>query len=308
MESFNEPIAIDKITREIIEFWKGEEFDNVVRFPGAQPVSIELNDIPIIQSAEYLCCIKYDGERYFLVLRQYHKKNYTILVNRNMEMFSIPGMHFNQYAYKKGCIFDGEMLDGNVFIIHDAVECIGINTKVKSFSDRWKMCNSVLSTQYSPSTGLEIKLKTFIEMKNFASVFELMKTRTNPNDGIIFYPVNEPIGYKTQMNFFKWKPPGHHTIDFLTRENSGRCELITWSGGRENVYETMNINVVKSIEDYKPNCVIEFNTIDSNNKIEFVPVKVRTDKPKGNNLYTVRKTILNVRENIDKTKLIEFFE
>lgn len=303
MEKFTEHSIIEKLKKSICDFWKGEEFDDKCRFPGAQPVSIELKDIDTIKKNRYVCCVKYDGERFFMILTKINGVNYSFLVDRNMTFFKIKNS-FKDYAYQKGCIFDGELIE-NKFIIHDSIQCMGINVKITDFDNRWKKCNSVLVNFLE---NPDIFLKTFFPMNRFKDLVQYMQTINFKNDGIVFYPMDEQIGYKTQMNFFKWKPPGHHTIDFLTNQKEDKCQLITWSKGKENVYENIPLENVMKLDNYKPNCVIEFNTkITFNDEIEFVPIKVRIDKPKGNNLYTVRKTILNVRENIDLNKLITEF-
>lgn len=282
----------------ICDYWKGEEFDDVLRFPGAQPVSLELKDIETIKKNEYWCCPKLDGERYFLVV--FSGKTY--MVDRNLKSKEIR-VEWLPYVLRKGLILDGEVIDGNKFIIHDAIDVLGVGVKSRDFPQRIEAARTAIGM--FRGGAIELYLKKFYLPQDLKLLLE--ESKDMPTDGLIFYPVRGPIGYKTQMNFFKWKPPGHHTIDFLTRPRGDSLELITWSRGKESIYSTIPMDIVKDMDNYNPKgCVIEFNTVLSG-KPTFIPLKVRTDKPRGNNLYTVRKTILNVEQNITLEKLIEHF-
>ena len=290
------------ISKKICNFWKGEEFDDKLRFPGAQPISLELKDIVTILQNEYLICPKLDGERFFLVLQP----EGCWFVNRNMEFFET-NIKFNKYLKTKGTILDGELLPNN-FVIHDAIEVLGQNVKTKDFDKRISSIKCIMNMFRNEPNCINISLKDFWSVKSIRDMIKWMKQYKIPNDGIIFYPVKGPIGYKTQMNFFKWKPPGHHTIDFLVRQSGQHMDLITWSRSKETVFESLPIEMFTELEHFNPKeCVIEFKTEMKQKKCQFIPWKVRTDKPIGNNLYTVRKTILNVKENITIENLIEEF-
>lgn len=296
MEKITDTKIIESVTDDICNYWKGEDFGNNKIFPGAQPTSIELKDLETIKTEGYICCPKLDGERYFLVIR----KIGTILVNRNMEMFMIK-ISWNPYIVEKGAILDGELIDKH-FVIHDAIEVLGKNVKVRNFDQRLTSIKSAV--QMFQGGDIHISLKGFFNIENIGSMVDWMEENKIPNDGIVFYPIKGGIGYKSQSNFFKWKPPGYHTIDFLVRKNGRMIELITWASSREQIFKKVPFGNIVKLENFKPDgCIIEFNVRDD----DFIPIKVRTDKPRGNNMYTVRKTILNAKENIKVEDLIKYF-
>lgn len=288
----------DKIRKQVCEFWKGEEFDDKLRFPGAQPISLELKDIATIKRNEYWICPKLDGERFFLISRY----EQIFLINRNME-FTPVKLTVNPYILKKGIILDGELLPGH-FVIHDAIEVLGKNVKMLDFDKRWASANSIM--KMFGEGDFKVTLKSFWKPNQLPQMIKWMESNKIPTDGIVLYPLKGPIGYKTQMNFFKWKPPGHHTIDFIVRKCSNTmASLITWSKSRETEFSKIQLLDFQNVTNFNPDgCVVEFNTLLDNGNTIFVPIKVRSDKPIGNNLYTVRKTILNVKENITIDKLI----
>lgn len=305
---------IDKLSREICSYWSGEEFDDKIRFPGAQPVSIEMKDFKTLKSNKYVVCAKLDGERYFLLCTKVPKDlsepdgeqlNVSFMVNRNMEFYII-SLECPENVYSGETLLDGELLD-NQFIVHDAIVLAGNFVKMSNWDIRWKTTDKFImnSIRMNANNTLAVKLKKFYDIKGVSHLFQEMSSSGIPTDGLVFYPVEEPIGYKTQNSLFKWKPPGHHTIDFVVNINEdNNVDLITWSGGKEVVYTTLSLSKFEEIGSIKNGDVVEFESKFLGAKPIFKPITKRIDKPKGNNLFTVRKTLKNVKENIQKNDII----
>jgi len=303
------PELITRLSKQVNLYWKGEQHDNELRFPGAQPVSIEKKDFHILKSNPYLVCAKLDGERYFvfatkvpanLNLPRKNLMNVTFLVNRRLDFYIITET-FSDEVYQNKTLLDGELIN-NELVIHDIIIIRGEIVKDKTFDIRWKLCDDFLIKNFRNNSNvntLNIRLKKFYPLQLIKDLFRDIKNNNIKSDGIVFYPVNDKVKYRCQDNLFKWKPPGKHTIDFKIKINENEVELLTWGNRKTIVYEKLPLSIFDELKGFKDNQVIEFKVEND----EFIPILIRHDKPVGNNLYTIRKTLLNVRENIREIDL-----
>ena len=91
-------------------------------FPGPQPVTIEMKDLPNLNE-DYMVCEKTDGERSILLLINIDNKPMCFIINRNNDLY------FTDLSFKKevfeGSIFDGELIKTKNnswnFLIHDCM-------------------------------------------------------------------------------------------------------------------------------------------------------------------------------------------
>lgn len=308
------PELVSILSDGVCKFWKNMTFDDKVRFPGAQPVSIELKDVPTLKKNKYVVCAKLDGERYFLYITKIPEiiskptenlLNVSLLVNRNMEFFIIT-LSCPEIAYSGGCLLDGELVNSN-FIVHDSIIVSGNIVGSKDWETRWKTTDKFISTDIKPSkdSTFGIFLKKFYHLGAIKTLFKDMEAQSVPTDGVVMYPIADSVKFKTQDNLFKWKPPGHHTVDFIINIVGASVDLITWGNGKEIVYHTLPRGVFETIGGVNNGDIVEFNTKFVGGVCQFIPFLKRNDKPKGNNLYTVKKTILNAKENITQENLIK---
>lgn len=292
-------------------------------FPGAQPISLEKKNLETIKENNYLAGAKLDGERFLLFVTQFQGKNLSLLVDRTFTFYLVNQKWIHKNAYTKGILVDGELMrKGNgdsLYFVHDVCVVEGQNVMEKRFDMRLKIFKTFLQAKRwnsdSDKNTFYIDLKPFYWVKD---LHKLAKTESfkNDSDGIVFYPVDEPVRRRTQFTLFKWKPPGYHTIDFKIKHNIGVAELssdekttdlLTWDPKerREYTYET-----VEYLEEYPDEAIVEFNVHldDENpNEVNFEPIKHRTDKSTGNSQFTIDRTIFNVKENITLEFLLEFF-
>jgi hypothetical protein len=294
------------------------EKNNESSFPGAQPISLEKKNIRTIKNSDYLAGAKLDGERFFLFVTQVGEKNLSLIIDRTFTFYLVSQKWVHRNSYIKKILVDGELTE-NGFHVHDVFLVEGQNVMDLSFDARLRIFKSFLKASRWESTS---KKNTFnISLKHFYKISDLdklAKTESfrNKSDGIVFYPVNEPVQKRTQFTLFKWKPPGCHTIDFKIKQNSGDSEnllpedekstdLITWDPKerREYTYET-----VEYINEFPDEAIVEFNVhLDDENpdEVVFEPIKIRTDKSTGNSQFTIDRTIFNVKENITLEYLLE---
>jgi mRNA guanylyltransferase len=291
-------------------------------FPGAQPISIELKDLPIISKSNYVAGAKLDGERFFMYSIQLPKKlngqvnsgfhNLTLLIDRTFTFYVVRQAWVHINAFVKQILVDGELTtDG--YNVHDVMVVEGNNVMSRDFLTRIKLFDSFLKA--GRWNGSSSKRNTFkILLKSFYPISELInltksKQFIENSDGIVFYPVKEPVQKRTQFSLFKWKPPGHHTVDFkIELKDGGEIDLVTWDPKihKEVVFETLiDEDAIRC--HYPHESIVEFNIdfVETTGDISFIPLKQRIDKSHGNSKLTIERTIHNVKENITLDRLLK---
>ena len=264
--------------REIQEFilrkWNS---NNIERFPGPQPISIERVHFKTLRSHKYFVCEKTDGIRHFLVcFTDSMDRKICALVNRSFQFTLWP------LTIPRDTLLDGELI-GDSFIVHDAVCIQGEDLRKMDLAKRLSRAVS-LSKVIIPGQ-LRVSVKQMRDLSDIAQI------RLGENtDGLIFTPVNEDIRMGTHRTLFKWKPREKCTVDFIFRDghlciqNDSRLEKVQSGHGTDgSIYE----------------CVFDGRT--------WVSVGTRTDKSHPNNKRTLERTLVNIKEDILFCELVQEF-
>lgn len=306
------PAACFYLKKKICSYWK--ETNERYLFPGPQPVSIERKDFETLRKEKYVVCAKTDGERYFLYCttipvtferKKCIKIKICVLVSRNFDFYIVTQKFINEKIYTKDTLLDGEIID-NKFVIHDSIILSGDNVKETNWENRWTKCNEFLNNFYkqNETNTFEIHLKKFYHLNSIGSLFDEIKELKIKSDGVVFYPMDLPVKYKTQYTLFKWKPPGNHTIDFKIVKSGTIYELFVFHKGHDKKFSEIPESRLFMLGQVKSDIIVEFEV----RKKDFFPVKIRTDKTRSNSYLTATKTILNARENIKQTELCDLFD
>jgi mRNA capping enzyme, catalytic domain/mRNA capping enzyme, C-terminal domain len=255
-------------------------------FPGPQPVSIERKHFPILRRSEYLVCEKSDGVRHLFVVLKYGDKKMCIMMNRANDMFLAP-LNLPKIAYD-GTVLDGELVQGNLLLVYDAVYVAGTSVRNLNLIQRMEHANRVVKNIMKLKTDIiTIKCKTFYNFKNFESFQrEFLPTLTYKTDGLVFTPLHEPIRVGTHETMFKWKPRDLNTIDFQVKGN----RLYLQEKGRL-VYEG---DLRTRPEWIAEDCIVECQYSGEH----WVPQNLRPDKTHPNNRRTFYRTLQNIKEDI----------
>ena len=112
-------------------------------------------------------------------------------------------------------------------------------------------------------------------------------------------------------HLFKWKPRNLHTFDFKVEERGNdiiaqvneKGELTDYASvSKDTEVGKMFYNALKKLKEYSSGSIVE---CDYNEVTEcYDPVLVRTDKTHPNGIFTVDKTLLNIRQNITIEELV----
>lgn len=243
---------------------------------------------------EYLVCEKTDGVRHMLVSCEHEGKRVTVLVNRAFAMTPVSTM------IPRGTILDGELVELKaggtrpVFLVYDSVVVKGTDVRRQPLTARLEAARNLLkSVVRSTKDPFEIRVKTMIPLKDFATGLPPLDSFPWVTDGLVFTPVHDPIRMGTHETMFKWKPRDRITIDFLVR--NGR-ELFVQDRGTE--YKEAELHRPQT-QQFPDGSILECGYGDLGWTVE----KIRTDKTYPNNRRTYFRTLVNLREDI---QLAEF--
>lgn len=250
--------------------------NDIERFPGPQPISIEKKHLPLLKRNDYLVCEKTDGTRNFLVcFTDSANRKICALVNRSFDytLYSL--------TVPRDTLLDGELIDDK-FIVHDAVCIQGEDLRSKPLTERLKKAAALVKV-IIPSQ-IRVICKMMIPFKDIKQL-----TLGEKTDGVIFTPINEPIRMGTHRTLFKWKPYEKITIDFLLK-NGNFCIQ----------HESKLLIVQKQTEHSDKNGIYEC----SYDGKKWEPIKKRTDKSHPNNKRTYERTLININEDIKFCELV----
>lgn len=264
----------DSIKLFIKNKWDSE---NIERFPGPQPISIEKKHIPLLSKNEYLVCEKTDGVRHFLIcFTDDQNRKICALVNRSFDYTLFP------LTIPRDTLLDGELL-GDTFIIHDAVCIKGEDLRMKNLHERLKYAHAVTKA-IIPIPQLKVVCKTMLPYSQMKFLKLGEKT-----DGVIFTPVNEPIRMGTHRTLFKWKPFDRITIDFKLK------------GGNFYIQHESKMILIQKYPEHSDKEGIYECSFDGD---IWEPILKRNDKSHPNNKRTYERTLINIKENIQFCELV----
>lgn len=291
-------------------------------FPAPQPVSLERRDLSKLIEYEYLVCAKSDGMRFLLVC--YGGNNY--MVDRAFKFYKVNINFRNDELYNStgplelGGIFDGELVLNKQgkwqYVVHDCINIYGKDQSKNIFPARYSEIIKLTCDYWNPE-GSEFRItsKQFFPFKQLALLNKLIQEDKldHKTDGIICTPKNKKVGSHTQYDLFKWKPRHLHTFDFKIVKNEKGITAFVNKNGTHVPYasaphgspeEKIFVDgLTKNCPDFTNNCIVECDYDDLNDT--YTPIKLRQDKTHANSYHTVRKTLCNIKENINIDELIQ---
>ncbi|KAM6460672.1 mRNA-capping enzyme isoform 2-T2 [Liasis olivaceus] len=246
--------------------WKG------TGFPGAQPVSMDEQNIKLLEQKPYKVSWKADGTRYMMLI---DGKNEVYMIDRDNSVFHVSNLEFpfrkDPRVHLENTLLDGEMIidkvNGQVvprYLIYDIIKF------------------SLLEGNFAREVSHEV-------------------------DGLIFQPIGK---YKPGRcdDILKWKPPSLNSVDFrlkiarvagegLLPRNVG----LLYVGSLDRPFA--EIKVTKDLKQYD-NKIIECKF--ENNSWVFM--RQRIDKSFPNAYNTAMAVCNSIQHPVTKEFLFEFIE
>ncbi|KAM7136065.1 mRNA-capping enzyme isoform 5-T5 [Molossus nigricans] len=241
-------------------------------FPGAQPVSMDKQNIKLLEQNPYKVSWKADGTRYMMLI---DGTNEVFMIDRDNSVFHVSNLEFpfrkDLRIHLSNTLLDGEMIIDRV------------------------------NGQAVPRYLIYDIIKFNLLEGNFA------KEVSHEMDGLIFQPTGK---YKPGRcdDILKWKPPSLNSVDFrlkITRmggegllpQNVG----LLYVGGYERPFA--QIKVTKELKQYD-NKIIECKF--ENNSWVFM--RQRTDKSFPNAYNTAMAVCNSISNPVTKEILFEFID
>lgn len=272
------------------------------RFPGPQPISIEREHFSKLAENPYWVCAKTDGSRFLLVCVTCFDVNYCVLINRKNEIHLIE-VCTTKDAFQ-GTILDGELIMNNEtkqydFLVYDATIVCGEDTTQMFHSQRISKARDLIWRMHvSERHNIHVRLKYFMPLNEFSQYKSTILPFTPyTNDGLIFTPEKNPVISGTNFDMFKWKPYRKNTVDFWVEIDYSHRNRLVMKLSKGKFMVCMHdhyIHISPSLKEELPGVVeCEFN-----GRNNWVGLFMRADKTYPNSVFTMNKTLLNIRENI----------
>ena len=277
-----------------------------LKFPGPNPVSLDTSHFSSLAAEPYYACEKTDGVRVLLVCCRHAGVNLVALVDRALAWYLFPVQRVPKALYQ-GTLLDGELAWNRAtgswdYMVFDAVCVSGIPVLNAPLPQRLAAVNRALAGRYEPTDRdpARLRLKTFVPCSKPDDVTAHLERarRSYDVDGLILTPARAPVVYGRHGGMFKLKFGSRHTVDFLVGP-SGR-DLLGFDHGQHAAVGRL------AGGQLAPGCIAECAP-HPGAADEWDVVHVRTDKTTANDMFTYRKTLLNMRENLDWDKVKHVF-
>ncbi|XP_061741858.1 mRNA-capping enzyme isoform X2 [Nerophis ophidion] len=272
-------------------------------FPGAQPVSMDKQNLSFLEQKPYKVSWKADGTRYMMLI---NGKNEVFMIDRDNTVFHIANLEFPFYkdprVHLSNTLLDGGQpvgqCDFNIRLLCIEKEIISPRMQ--------KMKNGQIDKTKEP---FSVRNKPFFDIQAARKLLEGSFTSqvSHEVDGLIFQPCGK---YKAGRcdDILKWKPPNLNSVDFRLK--------ITTVGGEGLLPETVGLLYVgnygrpfaqmKATKELKvfDNKIIECNFANNT----WVFMRQRIDKSFPNSYDTAMAVCKSIQEPVTKDILLEFVD
>ncbi|XP_026173837.1 mRNA-capping enzyme isoform X2 [Mastacembelus armatus] len=296
-------------------------------FPGAQPVSMDRQNIRFLEQSPYKVSWKADGTRYMMLI---NGKNEVFMIDRDNTVFHIANLEFpfrkDPRVHLSNTLLDGEMIIDKVngqpvprYLIYDIIKFNGQPVGQCDFSIRL-LCieKEIISPRMEKmKTGQIDKTKEPFSVRN-KPFFDIHASRkllegsftsqvSHEVDGLIFQPCGRYRPGRCD-DILKWKPPNLNSVDFrLKIAKVGGEGLLTQTVGLLYVgnYDRpfAKMKATKELKEYD-NKIIECTFANSS----WVFMRQRVDKSFPNSYDTAMAVCRSIQEPVTKDFLLEYLD
>ncbi|XP_078504413.1 mRNA-capping enzyme isoform X2 [Lissotriton helveticus] len=296
-------------------------------FPGAQPVSMDKQNLIFLEKKPYKVSWKADGTRYMMLI---DGKNEVYMIDRDNSVFHVSHLEFpfrkDLRIHLSNTLLDGEMIIDKVkgqvvprYLIYDIIKFSGQPVGECDFNVRLSCIEKelIMPRHEKMKTGLidkaqepfSVRNKPFFDIQNARKLLEGSFARevSHEVDGLIFQPIGKYRPGRCD-DILKWKPPSLNSVDFrLKITRVGGEGLLTQSVGFLYVgsYDRpfSQIKVTRELKQYD-NKIIECKF--ENNSWVFM--RQRVDKSFPNSYETALAVCNSIKYPVTKEILFEFID
>ncbi|PAA72841.1 hypothetical protein BOX15_Mlig010591g1 [Macrostomum lignano] len=303
------------------------------RFPGCQPVSMDANNLQLLQQKDYRVSWKADGFRYMMAVLG---RGEVYAIDRDNSVFLVPNLEFpsrkDPSKHVADTVLDGELVIDTVqgaaiprYLIYDAVQFESQPVGRCPFARRLQCIEleligprNAMKQRLGPQLPKEpfsVRLKGFYGLDACVKLLsqEFTESLGHETDGLIFQPAGPSDIYTggSLATLMKWKPPELNTVDFklqwIRRKEPGCLEEHfgdLYAGGSD--VSMGRIRMTKKDATKYDGKIVECR-FDSQMRT-WVILKERVDKSFPNKIDTVNAVIASILNPVTKERLLEFVD
>ncbi|CAJ2656047.1 unnamed protein product [Trifolium pratense] len=302
------------------------------QFPGSHPVSLNRDNLQLLRQRYYYATWKADGTRYMMLITM----DGCYLIDRSFNCRRVQ-MRFPCRSTNEGLgekthhftLLDGEMVIDTLpdshkqerrYLIYDLMAINHVSVIERPFCERWKMLEKEVieprnyerqHIYQSRNPYYRYDLEPFrVRRKDFwllstvqKLLREFIKRLSHEADGLIFQGWDDPYVPRTHEGLLKWKYANLNSVDFLFEVEGERELLFVNERGKKKL---MDGNKVAFKDGSDPSLysgkIIEC-TWDFDN-LEWIFLRIRTDKSTPNEFNTYRKVMRSIKDNITEEDLL----
>ncbi|XP_034017911.1 mRNA-capping enzyme [Thalassophryne amazonica] len=296
-------------------------------FPGAQPVSMDKQNIKLLQKNPYKVSWKADGTRYMMLI---NGRNEVFMIDRDNTVFHINNLEFpfrkDPNIHLSNTLLDGEMIIDKVngqpvprYLIYDIIKFNGQPVGHCDFGIRLLCIEKeiIFARMEKMKSGQIDKMKEPFSVRN-KPFFDIHASRkllegsftsqvSHEVDGLIFQPCGR---YKPGRcdDILKWKPPSHNSVDFrlkITRVqiegHPTRTAGLLFVGNHSPPFA--EIKFTRDLKQYD-NKIVECTFVNNS----WIFMRQRVDKSFPNSFDTAMAVCRSIQHPITKEMLLEFLD
>jgi adenylate kinase family enzyme len=255
-------------------------------FVGRQVVSLTMKNIGLLRRIPYAVSLKHDGERCLLIT----VGDTLYAMNRALNVWIVKRSDYiNSISFT---MLDAEyMVSDETYIIIDVVFCTSKSLEGISLLERMLVSETIcLSLQDANNRFFN---QSYHVVPNVSSIPKDPKS-TKSIDGYVFTPLYMPYVEGTDTNLLKWKPSDQNTVDFMYTKGV----LYAKDKTKMVPYEELKSQHMKPW--VRDGMIIECVL---NNALEWIPVRIRTDKSKPNPVPIVQDIVECVKNPVRWSEL-----
>jgi len=163
------------------------------------------------------------------------------------------------------------------------------------------MQRSMKAFRAHPNDPVQVRFKKWIPLDAPNVRERLAKAETTYHcDGVVLVPIADPVVYGRHFHFYKLKPEGTHTVDFIILDARGTIGIYDPDIGKNVAVGSIDMSRKLFLVGTVVECAYE------NGK--WHALHDRPDKLQANDLLTFKKTRANIDENIKFEEILNFVQ
>ncbi|XP_052895122.1 mRNA-capping enzyme [Anopheles moucheti] len=298
-------------------------------FTGAQPVSMDMNNIRYLTEMPYRVSWKADGTRYMMLI---HREGEIYFFDRDNSVFAVENLRFPSRLDLKQHITD-TLVDGEMvidvqgqqrhprYLVYDIIYLNDREVRKQRFHpERISLINHELigPRNRAIEQGLldrsrepfSVRLKNFWDISQSQALLgpKFKEQLLHEPDGLIYQPSLDPYESGVCPRVLKWKPHHMNSIDFrlVIKEETGygmvpgKKGLLYVGGMDQNYGEIKLTRELRQLNNKIIECKFE------NGK--WVLMRERTDKSFPNSYETARNVYESIRNPVTEERLLTLIQ